>query len=59
MFVELCVGYLAAKAVSEDIKSSPIVKRLIAGIIQGVELAAEASKEAVAETVKTENKAGG
>ena len=59
MFIEICVGYLTAKALSEDLKSSPIIKRVIAGVIQGVEAAAEASKEAVAETSKTENKAGG
>lgn len=45
MFVEICVGYLAAKAISEDLKSSPVVKRVIAGIVQGVEAAKEASKE--------------
>lgn len=59
MFIEICVGYLAAKALAEDVKTSPVVQRLIAGIVQGVEAAAEASKEAVAETSKTENKAGG
>ena len=59
MFVEICVGYLAAKALAEDVKTSPVVQRLIAGIVQGVELAAEAGKEAVAETAKVENKAGG
>lgn len=58
MFVEICVGYLAAKALAEDIKVSPVVQRLIAGVIQGVEVGKEAAI-AAAETAKTENKAGG